>query len=225
VIALLLLIATYNLVLSLWLPSWATLPANLVVAALAVVIARHTGATWGELGLDPEFAGRGLRVGALATLAIVVALSVGLVVPSIRALLTDERAASDTIQRALFDSTLRIPFGTVLLEEVLFRGALLGVALRRYSIGSAVTLSSVLFGLWHVLPGLEFADTDAARAFISEQRDIVAAAGGVLVTSAAGYVLCWLRLRSESLVAPYVTHVGLNVAAYWAARIAVSLGG
>ena len=47
-----------------------------------------------------------------------------------------------------------MPFGTVLLEEVGFRGALHGL-LGRATAGTATAVSSALFGLWHVLPAID----------------------------------------------------------------------
>ena len=43
-----------------------------------------------------------------------------------------------------------IPLGTVLPEELAFRGLLLSLLERRWSVPAATLLSSVLFGLWHV---------------------------------------------------------------------------
>jgi len=39
-------------------------------------------------------------------------------------------------------------------EEIAFRGALLGLLLRRHRRATAVASSSLLFGLWHLLPTL-----------------------------------------------------------------------
>lgn len=114
-----------------------------------------------------------------------------------------------------------IPLGTVLPEELAFRGLLLPLLGRGRGLAAAIWLSSGLFGLWHVLPSLGGGAANAA---------VVGAVGGdtagtvarvvatVCATSLAGVVLCWLRLRSGSLVAPLLAHWtvnGLGVIVVW----------
>jgi membrane protease YdiL (CAAX protease family) len=70
---------------------------------------------------------------------------------------------------------LRMPVGTVLLEEVAFRGALYGML--RHSAGTswATAVSAALFGLWHVLPaaGLVRDNPVAGRVFDRRRALIV----------------------------------------------------
>jgi uncharacterized protein len=54
-----------------------------------------------------------------------------------------------------------IPIGTVLLEEVAFRGVLWGLLPTARGTAVATIGSSVLFSLWHVLPSLGL-DSDNA---------------------------------------------------------------
>ena len=55
---------------------------------------------------------------------------------------------------ALFRGLVEIPIGTAVYEEVVFRGVILGLALRRLPPLPATLVTSALFGLWHVLPSL-----------------------------------------------------------------------
>jgi CAAX protease family protein len=50
-----------------------------------------------------------------------------------------------------YHACVRIPLGTVVLEEVAFRSVLPALAARRYGISGGVLIASALFGLWHVL--------------------------------------------------------------------------
>ena len=50
-----------------------------------------------------------------------------------------------------YESLARIPVGTAVFEEVAFRGVLPGLIARTTTEPAAVGLSSLLFGLWHVL--------------------------------------------------------------------------
>src|SRR4029450_13456394 len=101
----------------------------------------------------------------------------------------------------------------VVPEELAFRGVLLALLGRRHGVGVATVASSALFGLWHVAASLGGGAANAT----------IAGAGGadapgttlrvmvtVLFTSLAGVVLCWLRLRSGSLLAPALAHWTVN---------------
>jgi membrane protease YdiL (CAAX protease family) len=106
-----------------------------------------------------------------------------------------------------------VPLGTVVPEELAFRGVLLALLGRRYGVRAGALLSSGLFGLWHVLPSLGGGAANATIAGV-----VGADAGGmavrvvvtVLFTSLAGVALCWLRLRSDSLLAPMMAHWTVN---------------
>jgi membrane protease YdiL (CAAX protease family) len=65
-------------------------------------------------------------------------------------------AASSTATNLLVAMFIRVPFGTVLLEEIAFRGvlpALMGADGQRW-MWRPVLGASVLFGLFHVFPAL-----------------------------------------------------------------------
>ena len=114
---------------------------------------------------------------------------------------------------ALWRVLVVIPLGTVLPEELAFRGLLLTLLGRRYGVLAGVLLSSGLFGLWHVVPSLGGGTTNATIASV-----VGADAAGMVVrvvvtvgfTSLAGVLLCWLRLRSGSLLAPILAHWTVN---------------
>jgi len=106
-----------------------------------------------------------------------------------------------------------IPLGTVLPEELAFRGLLLALLGRRYGLLAGVLLSSGLFGLWHVVPSLGGGTANATMASVvgaDATGAVVRVIVTVVFTSLAGVVLCWLRLRSNSLVAPVLAHWTVN---------------
>jgi CAAX protease family protein len=106
-----------------------------------------------------------------------------------------------------------IPLGTVVPEELAFRGLLLAQLGRRRGVLAATLLSSGLFGLWHVLPSLGGGAANAAIADVvggDAAGTALRVAVTVVSTSVAGVVLCWLRLRSGSLLAPILAHWTVN---------------
>ena len=189
----------------------AHLAVGLGLAACLAAIARAQGLTAAELGLARSSWPRGLRWGAAAATLVGAAYVLGLLVAPLRDALPDGQGHLGA--GTLWTVLVVVPLGTVLPEELAFRGLLLALLGRRHDARTATLVSSALFGLWHVLASL---GGGAANAMIA------GAVGGdaagtttrvvatVLFTSLAGVVLCWLRLRSGSLLAPALVHWTVN---------------
>jgi CAAX protease family protein len=87
---------------------------------------------------------------------------------------------------------------------------------------TAVNVSCLAFGLWHVLAARHvtsfnpvFADLPGGQ--LGRVYGVVVAVSG---TAVAGLVLCWLRLRSRSLLAPALVHATVNGLGYGFAFLA-----
>lgn len=194
---------------------------NLVLSALALVLARRFGFNPRQLGLSRGDVRAGLAWGSAAMAVVGAVLLAAVMVADhlapVAALLADERAQL-TPGRLAFVATVRIPLGTALFEEVVFRGLLLAAWLRVTSTGRAVWWSSVVFGVWHVAPtvvALELNGIDALGV-----GGVGAVLAGVAVTTLAGIGFSWLRLRSGSLLAPILAHTATNSFALLAAAAA-----
>jgi membrane protease YdiL (CAAX protease family) len=211
-------------------PSWADLVIGPATAAALVAIARWRGLTWAELGL----ARRNLRTGAWYALACVGLVASGyavaLAVPRFREAFLDSRY-DVPVGQALLTAFVLIPLGTVLLEEVAFRGVLWAEFRRFRGEIYATVLSSALFGLWHVLPSLRLGSSNQAIGSIAgsaaggRAAQVVVVAGTVAFTAAAGLLLCELRRRSGSLLAPAGLHWATNALGVLAGVIAWDLAG
>ena len=146
------LVAAYSIVLNTVVPLWAHVPAGLAAATGLALLARADGASTADLGLRRSDAAGGLRLGALVAVPVAVALAAALALPATRRLLASNPAVDAGTARFLYEVCVRIPFGTALVEELVFRGALLAMILRRHGTKTAVAATSALFGLWHVRP-------------------------------------------------------------------------
>lgn len=215
-----LLIVT-NLVDNRWAPTWGLLTAP-VAAALLLGVLRWSGGTWAEAGLGRGTFGRGARW-ALVLIGIVAAVYVvGALLPITRDLFADRRTSGLSGLQVADRMLLRVPIAVVLLEETAFRGVLLALLLRQYGRTRAVALSSTLFGLWHVLPSLHLSTDKPEFTKLLGGGPLggaVADLGAVLFTAAAGALLCELRLRSRSLLAPMGLHWATNALGYLAAYL------
>jgi uncharacterized protein len=184
---------------------------GLGLAACLVVIARADGLTPADLGLARSTWPSGLRWGAAAAALVGVAYALAYLVPAVRHAVPDD--AGDIGRATLWAVLVVVPLGTVLPEELAFRGLLLPLLGRRHGVRAATLLSSALFGLWHVLASLGGGTANAtiASAVGGDAAGTVArVVVTVVFTSLAGVVLCALRLRSGSLLAPVLAHWTVN---------------
>ena len=196
-------------------------PANLAATAVLLVVARAAGLSWDDLGLARRRLAAGARWGAPCVALVAAGYVAALAVPVSRPLLGDARVSELDGGELAHDVLVRIPLGTVVWEEVAFRGVLLAALARVVPVGTAVVLSAVVFGVWHVRPTLSaLAVNDLADGFLPTALAVVAAC---LFTAAAGAFMAWLRLRSGSLLAPALLHLSTNSLGALAAAAAVRL--
>ncbi|MGH3208432.1 MAG: lysostaphin resistance A-like protein [Trebonia sp.] len=183
-----------------------------VCAAVLLGLARLAGLSWAELGLGPGTWRRGLTWAAAIIGIAAVVLAAGAALPLTRDLFRDSRYHLD-LGQALLTAFVLIPVGTVLLEEVAFRGVLWGLLRRLGGTVLATTVSSALFGLWHILPSLGLAtDNEAIGSAVGQGRSaqVIAVLGTVLFTAGSGVVFCELRRRSGSILASAGLHWAVN---------------
>ena len=208
-------LVVWNVLSNVVVPSAAYVPANLSAAFLLLFVSQRWELGPRQLDLPGDEPRRGVRFG-LAGAAIAIA-AVGVA------------ASWDWTRRFFEDATLldlagiglayqvlvRIPFGTAFFEEVAFRGVLFSQWRRATSLRGATLGTSVLFGIWHVLPTLGRLDINPAGGYAVNALATIAIVGGaVAATTVAGFVFVWLRLRSGSLLAPIVAHAAINSSAF-----------
>jgi membrane protease YdiL (CAAX protease family) len=198
------------------------IPFNLGVLAVAILVARRAGTTWTSMGLRPDRARRGVIVGGSVIGAIVVGMAIAIAIPATRELFRDERIIDNSISWVLFQAFVRIPFATALYEEILFRGIVFGMLVRRRSPLVAGVITSLLFGLWHVLPTLQTLDTNPGGDLFTGTIGVtIAIAGTIAGTAIAGLAFLWIRLYANSTYASVLAHIGTNSVAMLASLVVV----
>jgi membrane protease YdiL (CAAX protease family) len=182
-------------------------------AALLVLAARRDGCSWSDLGLGSGSLRRGLRWAAVAALLVLACYALAALLPPTRTAFEDDRAGGSALPSVLWNVLVKIPLGTVLLEETAFRGVLYAMLARRFGGWKAIAGSSLAFGIWHVLPSLGLTSRNAAVESIvggGPAGPPVAVTAAVVGTALGGVVCCELRRRSGSLLAPMGLHWALN---------------
>lgn len=182
------------------------------VAALVALYVAHR--WWPHLWSLPQPPGFGLCRPSTPTFYLA-AVALGLVLPPLGGWLTQWLAhghpVTQNVEQLGHSATpgLRMLLAVMvvsigpLVEEVLFRGALLSALLRRLPVGWAVAACVLLFGVVH-LPGLHF------KWYALPDLMLLALA------------LCWLRLKSGSLWPSVLAHGVNNAVAMIALFVAVA---
>jgi uncharacterized protein len=193
-------------------PPHTMLVAGPLGAALLLLVGRLGGLGADEMGLGRRSWRRGAAYAAVCVAAVAAVYVAAVLVPATRPALLDERYRVDPAA-AVLTAFVWIPIGTVLFEEVAFRGVLWGLLCSNRGATRATFVSSVLFGVWHVLPSLRLNEVNPAITGLvgpGASGRALAVAGAVTFTALAGVVLCELRRRSGSLLAPFGLHWAVN---------------
>jgi uncharacterized protein len=202
-------VVAYNNLINRWPPfhGAAYVPVNLAFATVMTLVVSN------PLDLSPTQLGFAADASdALFPLIVVGVVATGLfgIARSRHAhRIADRRVTGMERAELIWYVLVRIPLGTAVTEEVIFRGVLFAVWREAgASVLIAAMCSSVAFGLWHINPtviGLRINDLATSKG-----RVRTAVAGAVLFTTLAGSGLTWLRVASASLLGPVLLHAGVN---------------
>lgn len=143
----------------------------------------------------------GRAVTAVALAAPIIVTPVALIVGP---LLTGPFFGEIRIQTAMASAivpALLLALSNGLLEELVFRGAILGWGARVIGVGPAIALQAVLFGLAHVGPD-----------FLNPLAELPV----LLAVTAGGVVAGVIVRRTGSLLLPIAIHVALDIPIYYA---------
>jgi len=181
-------------------------------AALLLLLARAAGLQADDVGLGRRFLRRGSAYATGCVAVVAFAYAVAARLPATRPAFLDERYRTG-LGAAVLTAFVVVPLGTILFEEVAFRGVLWGLLRRDWGPATATLVSSALFGLWHVMPSLRLNRVNPAVAAVvgsGRAGQALGVAGAVVFTAAAGLLFCELRRRSGSLLAPFGLHWAVN---------------
>jgi membrane protease YdiL (CAAX protease family) len=184
---------------------------GLGLAACLLVIARVQGLTAADLGLARSTWPAGLRWGTAGATLVGAAYALAYLITPVRQALPE--SDGEIGRAALWAVLVAIPLGTVVPEELAFRGLLLALLGRRYGLLAGTLLSSGLFGLWHIVASLGGGPANAAIVGVvggDAAGTVTRVIATVVFTTLGGVVLCWLRLRSNSLLASVLVHWTVN---------------
>jgi uncharacterized protein len=181
------------------------------LVALSVAFARALGLDAAAVGLSGLGFARGAAVGAglgvAGAMAAVGALR--LVAPAIVGQPVEYAPLAQVTELELARHVaVLLPLGTVVPDELAFRGVLLGSLLRRMRQRDALIVSGVAFALWHLgVAIVTVDDTTLGSPSPWFGLAIVVALAFVLL---GGSALAWIRLRTRSLATTIALHWTFN---------------
>lgn len=194
--------------------TWAPLVTSSVGAGLVAVAAIWFGPD--TVGLaNPD----GGMLAAWGSGTVIAMSSMGMVMlarPELRGHLADPRIGEMSVRKATAQILIRIPIMTALIEEAVFRGVLHAALIALYPEPIAMWGGAVLFGLWHIGPGLDQARAVDRRSLAGIAHVVIT----VIATTLAGAGLVWLRIETGSIWVPVAVHAGLNMTMAVFARLA-----
>lgn len=192
-----------------------------VMTGLLLTIAVIDGIAWRDMGLGVNTWVQGIIWSGIVFVGVALFYAIAVSIPITRKGFADKRAVEQGWRTLLYESTIRIPFGTALLEEVAFRGVLLAVVVSGWGWWTGVIVSSVLFGLWHIYPSLDFHENAEVAEKLPDNiwGKLVSIMGNVVATGIAGVVFCLVLDFTGSLFPVITLHASLNgigMAVSWA---------
>lgn len=212
-ILLALLIVCYGALLSYALPKNTHIALNILFAGIAVFVGLLSGLSLDSMGLAVSALAQGALYAAGIIAVIIVGMGIASRLPFIGSFFANEAFSAVSKKRVFYEAGFRVPLGTALLEEVLFRGLLLGLLLQNNSVEVALLISSVIFGLWHIFPTVnQLEENQAAKDMVAGKRGrrVLSVIAVVVTTTIAGILFGILRVWSGSLITPWLVHWAIN---------------
>jgi uncharacterized protein len=203
-----------NIVANSILPPLLHIPISLATAASVTRLGVKAGVTLDQQGMALRTMPRGAVYGLATFLPIAIALGAASRHRTLGTYYQQEDIAAGSPGRTAYEAFVRIPWGTALPEEMIFRGTTMALLGRRRSPLATVVLSSALFGLWHAAPTAQRLNQLPHVKNGPPKHQLAHIAGSVASTAVAGLALGWLRVRSDSIVAPWFAHSTANATAF-----------
>ncbi|WP_196073362.1 CPBP family intramembrane glutamic endopeptidase [Nakamurella alba] len=215
-----LLLVLSNVMSNRVLPGWAYVPWNFGMAVLLLLVAKWGGAGPVAVGLGIRHWHRPVGVGLLLAAGTALIFALGMILPGTRDAFLDSRAADAGVGLMLYQVLVRIPLGTVVLEEVAFRGvlpALFGASPAIRWRWGPVLGASFLFGLWHILPSIGIATGNQAVADALGGSQVWATVLAVVSMTVAGVLMCALTRLGKGVKTTMLLHWATNSLGFVAA--------
>lgn len=211
------LLGSYNVIQNLLLPKRWYVRANFCLSAFLVALARGSGISWAEMGLNRSQLRDGMRLGIRVSSLAAVMLPVAMRSEGFRRVLLDDRLTDVTPEEIMHRVLVRFPLGTAMFEELAFRGVLPAVVRRQENGKHADWTAAAAFAIWHLIPTWQTVGANSTGRDLPRSAKLGLTFAGSIGAGLAGIGFSALRSRSGSLTTPWLSHSAFNSLALLAA--------
>ncbi len=209
---LIVIILGYGLLLAKIIPDKAHIVTNLIATLSIIILGLVLGLNLSEMGMTLQNPNNILFITSVGIVLFFLATFLITFVPFVKKLFINQPIADAKKHNLFFEAGFRIPLGTALVEETLFRGVLLGLLMQNNSTLTASIISALVFGLWHIFPTINSLEKNeyAKKLTGKSGRQVGSIIGVVVVTTLAGLFFNWLRIISGTILTPWLMHWAIN---------------
>lgn len=189
-----------------------------VGSVILLAIGLLDGNDFTDMGLGFSYLLPGLIWALASILLVTLVYFISSIFRKSREAFADQRIGVMSGSRLAFQALVEVPFGTVMLEEIAFRAVLFSMLARRFGVIPALIISSVIFGLWHILPSIGTHENNPALGSVvgsGRRGAILAVLASVVTTTFAGVLFAGMRIASGSVLAPMGFHWATNGLGYF----------
>lgn len=207
------LIAIYSLIITRYIPKRYYSFSNIIIACGTLGYGIVAGLGLNQLGFNLSSMKISLLIGLLLAVPVIISISLIASHPKLRSHFSSTPTKQYNMRAFSYEFFFRIPFGTALSEEVIFRSVLLAMLIANHDQVIAVIMASLLFGLWHIFPTLHTVKShDPLIEMMDDnrKRNLVALATTILATSVAGVIFALLTIKTGSFIAAWIVHSAIN---------------
>lgn len=191
---------------------------SFVGSVILLAIGLLDGSNFTDMGLGFDYLLPGLIWAVASITLITLVYFISSIFKKTREAFADQRIGAMSGGRLAFQALVEVPFGTVLFEEIAFRAVLFSMLARRFGVIPAIIISSIIFGLWHILPSIgTHVNNPALGSVVGSGRRgaILAVVASVVTTTFAGILFTVMRIASGSVIAPMGFHWATNGLGYF----------
>lgn len=207
------LIAIYSIVITKIIPKKLYSFSNLIIAFGAILYGVFFGTSLQQLGIGFNLILVNMLIGLALSMPIIISIILFSSYPTFSKHFSRQPNQNYNWHQFAYELGFRIPFGTALSEEVIFRSVLFAILLSNHSVILAIIFDSIIFGLWHVFPTLHAVkDHESLNNKLKNkhQRNMLAVFVSIITTSILGVGLALLTLKTKSFISAWVLHSAIN---------------
>lgn len=219
-----LLIAVYSIVITKIIPKKLYSFSNLIIAFGAILYGVFFGISLQQLGISLNLMLVNMLIGLALSMPIIIFTILFSSFPTFRKHFSHQPNQNYNWRQFAYELGFRIPFGTALSEEVIFRSVLFAILLTNHSVILAIIFDSIIFGLWHVFPTLHTVEDHKPlndKLKNKYQRNMLAVLVSIITTSILGAGLAILTLKTKSFISAWILHSAINGSAVFGGYFAI----